>query len=189
MAQKYFLPCIGCEQKILVETTQAGQDVRCNSCKTKQPVGTLREIKALDSADVRNESSNYSRTSTNKMSAANRAIFVIATLCLAIGGIFGAMQTIKSNALLADKPEVKMPEDVRKQYQAMDARRLRVFWERDTHDNLLATWKEHPFLLTQKVAKRARSYSYVGFGIAALGILGIIAALVLPNGRPRQALR
>ena len=67
---RYLLPC-SCGQSIVIDTIQAGQEVRC-SCGQSQLVPTLREIRQLPEAEI--------YASSNDMSAKNHCR--LAELCI-----------------------------------------------------------------------------------------------------------
>jgi len=191
MAQRFLLPCTQCDQKIAVETTQAGQTVRCSGCKTDVKVGTLRDIKALSSADPAGGSSEAGSrgraVEKAKMSTGNRLLFVAGSLLLAIGLVWGVTSTINAMHLSGYKLAEPLSPQKEKQLVAylktVPPADLLKMWDKNVNEDDLAEWVEHPSLRAQRFARQKKVLSWVGFGVAGLGLIGIVASIMGGGGR------
>ncbi|MGI9519697.1 MAG: hypothetical protein ACR2NP_21770 [Pirellulaceae bacterium] len=177
MARRYILGCHSCDHPIIVEITQAGQSINCPECQSSVTVGTLREIKALPEHEESTAESGKSASSSGGMSATNRLIFVIGTLMLVLGSIWGGYTMLKSSRLMQTKPPVEITERMKNQIDDWSPSRILDAWENVSID-AADQWREHPFLRVQRIAHENRLYSWIGFSIAGVGLLTIVSAFV-----------
>ena len=177
MAKRYLLPCKECEAKILIETTQAGQTIQCRSCKAPVTLGTLRDIQALQPDVAASSSSGHVRTGP-KMSVGSRLMFVIGTLLLAAGSFWGGTSYMEYRDVLPNEPETAKTFDaINKVTNRISAKQLFDEWNKmdiTAFDN----WKESDYQNKLKLADAKMKYSFIGFGIAAAGLLAILGAFI-----------
>lgn len=171
MAQRYLLECKECGSKILIETTQAGQTIACRSCKAKITLGTLRDIKALQ-PDVEQVATKEAVKQGPRMSAGSRMAFVIGLILFAAGGIWGGLSYVKYSRLLPPELDFTLPERIVQVVERSSAQEMFNAWNQ-VDITAFDSWTESPYLAQKKIALENRTYAYVGFGIAALGLLAI----------------
>ena len=105
MAQRYKYQCKQCQVTILVETTQAGQQVTCNSCESPQKLGTLREIRALPSEHAAQPvAEKKARPEWNPL---RRGLLAAGLACVVLGGISGGYSWWKYSGLDTSPPDVE----------------------------------------------------------------------------------
>lgn len=187
MAQRYLLPCTNCDQKIAIETTQAGQLIHCSGCKTEIKIGTLREIRALSSADP-DSGSQTVVDRTTKMSVTNRAIFVISAVMTVAGLIWGLMTMLEANRLdrvkIAEALSETRARNLRNSLKLATPSEMMKMWN-DVHEDAVAEWVEHPSLKVKRFAREKRLISWIGFGVAGVGILGGIGSVMFTGSQKR----
>lgn len=193
MARQYLFPCTQCDQKILIETTQAGQLVTCSGCKNQNKVGTLRDIKALATLESQSDANEYRRKST-KMGAVNRLVFVIAVLLIVIGGYWGVSRFIRANelqtkvdALQSRLNENLAPEKVKNNKLLLNQESPKQMLERwaEVDEDQVAEWKEHPIVANRRIAETNRLYAMIGAGLAITGLLGMLGAFTIKGRGPK----
>lgn len=187
MARQYLLPCPECGQKILIETTQAGQLVNCSGCQNQIKVGTLRDIKALATLESQQDSNEYRRKSV-KMGAANRSVFVVAVLLIVFGGYLGVSKFIKANelqgkvdALQSRLTDNLAPEKVKNYKLLLNEETPKQMLERwaDVDEDKVAEWREHPIVANRRIAASDRLYAMIGAGLAITGLLAMLGAFTI----------
>jgi len=193
MARQYLFPCTQCDQKILIETTHAGQLVTCSGCKTPNKVGTLREIKALATLEAQSDSSDYRQKSV-KMGAANRLVFVIAVLLIVVGGYLGISRFIKANELQRKVDAVQSrlnesiaPERIKNNKLLLNQESPKQMLERweEVDEETVSEWREHPVVANRRIAAADRLYAMIGAGLAITGLLGMLGAFTTQSRVPQ----
>lgn len=183
MARRFLLPCGNCDQKIVIETTQAGQMVRCSGCQNQIQVGTLRDIQALSSAEA-DSAGRTVEISSAKMSPVHRAMFVAGVVILAIGAFWGLRSMLRANELAAIPVESRLSEDKIKNLEAILAAeppaRMLDRWS-EVKEAQVAEWVEDPSLKQRRLARSYRLSSWIGFALASLGLGGVATSLLLPT--------
>jgi hypothetical protein len=183
MAQRYLLPCGHCSQKIPVETTQAGQTITCSGCQAEIKLGTLRDIRALAAEDASAETASRDVRSS-RMSLTRRALFVGGILLLVTGLLWG----VRSASRAADQGSKQVPNTLSdEKVKTLEAvlrtespSRMLDRWS-EVKEEAVAEWVEDPSIRARRMARTFRFYSWVGFGLAGLGLLGVVGTLVLPT--------
>ncbi len=178
MARRYILACHSCEHPVVVEITQAGQTIACPECQISITLGTLREIRALPEHEDSQAREKHSARSGKGMSATNRLVFVIGTIMLVLGLLWGGYTALKSSRLMLTKPPVQLSKATQQQINDLSPAKMLEAWENVSIDGA-DQWREHPFLKIQRIARENRVYSWIGFSIAGLGLLAIVAAFIL----------
>jgi hypothetical protein len=162
---RYLLPC-RCGRKITVETSQAGQQIRCQ-CGVNQEVPTLRKISALESVEPESDSSNATTWGTKqKIVLLAAAVLVIALALMAL--------------LVIERPTLPSPPDP----QTLRPLESLKLWEQ-----LLAgpdISRLPPQLMYR--AEIAGWWRWVALdgALAMAGLISIAVALLLPTGASRQ---
>ena len=106
---RYLLPC-SCGQSIVIDTIQAGQEVRC-SCGQSQLVPTLREIRQLPEAEPE---VTQLRLVKEPWSANRTIVFAIGLVVIALGMVGVTICQLKISAIsarLPSKAEMKAYEE------------------------------------------------------------------------------
>ncbi len=180
MAQRYLLPCDNCDQKIAIVTTQAGQTVRCSGCKQQVKVGTLRDVKALASADL-SQGERREKAPKKVMGVGARLVFVASALLLVSGAIWGVSSLIKAKELETKNYKLGLSDseinNLRNSLKAAKPMDMMRTWLKVDEESV-AEWVEHPSIKNRKQTNERRLYSYIGFGIAGLGLLGIFGSTI-----------
>ena len=178
MARRYQLPCEKCQTRILIETTQAGQSVSCPGCQEQIQIGTLREIRALEADSPTLAEQAVAAKSRSKMSPGSRLMFVMGTLLFFVAGIWGLLAMLNANRLAVEKPGTRIDERAIKAVNLAPPATMLELWEEVT-DDALAEWREHPYHVSNRLSQENRTYSYIGFGLAGIGLLAMVGAFAL----------
>ncbi len=183
MARRYLLQCGNCDQKIPVQTTQAGQTIVCSGCKTEVKIGTLRDIQALAAAETDSTSRTVVRKST-KMSGTSRVVFVGSFILVAIALVWGLMSMTKTSDLVKIPLEARLSEEKVKRLEAalesVSPLAMSKRWN-EVDDEAVAEWVEDPSLIIQRKIKKYRMFCWIAVGLVGAGVLGITASLLLPK--------
>lgn len=188
MSQRHLLTCPKCQNRIPVETAQAGRSIRCIHCGESTRLGTLREIRALPTEFEENASRSISKTEKIAWSPRRRAVFTLGLLLLTAGGIAGGYAFFRASAIDTTRPEKAISSDMLAKIDKMDYRQIWTAW--DSLDvTKLQEWREPVFLKNKREANLLGIVSIVGLSFAGVGLAGLIWASVAKNEVPKRPLR
>ncbi len=187
MAQRYIFKCKQCDVTILVESTQAGQSIKCTSCESTQKLGTLREIKALPPEAGQTVAAVRPAT---LWSPQRRGLFVFGGVALVLGALVGGYSTWKYSQFPTQAPNTQLSDVVRQQIENLSPAEMLSEWDRNAKPGAVDNWAEPEYLKTRKTAQRFKVYSTTGWVVAGIGLIMLLASLLMKNvGRPHAAVK
>ena len=126
------------------------------------------------------------------MSAASRAIFVIAVVVAVIGFIWGLMSVTKANDLSSLPLQTQLSEEkVRRLETILESVPPSEMLERwsEVRVETVAEWVEDPSLKIKRDIKKYGLFAWIGFGLTGMGVLGIASSLLLPGSGREESTR
>ena len=123
------------------------------------------------------------------MSMTNRAIFVSSLVLVLIGAIWGVGCLTEVNELSALPINVATSDEKMKRLESIIAAtppaEMLDRWN-EVKVEEVAEWVEDPSLKIKRDIQKYKVLTWSGFGVAGLGVVGIVLAFLLPNSRPAR---
>ncbi len=173
MAQRYLLECKQCGRRTPIVESQAGQVIICNGCGSTQKLGTLREIRAMQSEGKPVPSASgtsglaVSRR-TVQWTPIGRALFAFGTLGLVAGTLLASYKFLQAGSLKTGRPVAEINPQKRKQIESAPPEVMVTLWDR-VNARALETWEAHPYLLQREAARRLIVIAVAGIVVAVIG--------------------
>ncbi len=180
MTQRYILVCSSCENRIPVEISQAGRTINCVRCGRSIKLGTLRDIRALESASI--PASEEIKRPAVSWSPARRAAFAVGFVFLVICGIFGSYSLWKSAQIKTDRPVTRANDAFLQRVAAFSPTTMLSNWEK-IDVSTVEVWVEHQYLRDRREAAILQIWGWVGMICAGLGAAAIALSFMTGNRR------
>lgn len=172
---KYRLPCQRCGRALLIDVSQAGQQVGCD-CGEALEVPSLRAIRALEPA------AEVQATSRRRSWDRGRGLLFAAGVVLAVLGslIAGAAAT---GWLASSPPLSPTPQDIEAAVAVVDGLTAPQAWDlwSEMRSQGLGQYMEPPQSVYQAYLRHVRLVFLVGAVLLAAGIGAAATSLVLPG--------
>ena len=151
---------------------QCGESIR---------LGTLREIRALPSEfeEAASHSQNAFTSGKNNWSPRRRAVFAAGILLLVAGGLVGGYAWKRASSIDTTRPETAIPSEKLAEIDRMTYQQIWETWE-NLDVSKLTDYIEPEFQKNKREATLMGIVRFVGFGLAGIGVAGLVWAL-LPN--------
>jgi hypothetical protein len=162
---KYLLPC-SCGEKIAIESSQAGQAIRCSCGKTLE-APTMQGIRRLEqSADIVDESAVSS-----SIGGVTVGIALLGLIILSVGGGIAGWNYTRRPVMI--DVDYMSPWDTW------------LMWQSLREGVRMQEYSDSPYL---QAKKEHTQYMTVGFVIIGVGIVTLVGALAiaLVNGRSKR---
>ena len=184
MSQKYLFPCPACDQKIPIDTAQAGQTSTCPSCSAAVTLPSFREIRQLPPS----EEKEAKRRDTG-WRPVQGVIFAIGAIVLIVSAALGAYIHLFLSHL--DTTEKKW-DDVDKALSIIDSLPPEVAyeqWKLLTQEGIGAR-NPPAFVRNRELMQYWRPREIVAWIVAGAGLLCAIVSVfigpLLPAGSGRR---
>ncbi len=179
MTQRYLLNCPKCNTAVEVDSTQSGQQISCVDCTELITLPSLREIRKLPAVEQKQVKP---KASSSQWSPLKRGLFVIGVALLAVCTALGAYTFLSANETYKERerPEIKLEPRVVSTIDRLNPSQLLENWNQLKEDDV-AEWREHDYLKTRKKWNENRLVAFIWFGLASVGFLLMILAIVLKN--------
>lgn len=182
MAQRYLLECKHCGRRWPILESQAGQTVACEGCGTTQKLGTLREIRAMQSDYQPTESTAVGVRKSASWSPVSRGMFVLGSLALVIGTLIAGYQLIQASGLDTERPVEEINPEKRKQIEMIPPAVMVNWWDR-INESALETWVPHRYLQERSLARKYVAIAVIGGAVAAVGAALLFGSFLLRRDR------
>lgn len=162
--------CDSCQNRIPVETSQAGRTIKCLRCGEKIKLGTLRDIRGLEQDSV--PESKELKQKAVPWSHGRRVTFGVGVIMLVFFGFIGSFSMLKSATILTIRPSSQTTEEFKKRVAADSPSKMLANWEKVDISGIDA-WIEHPYLKNRKEVRILRIWGWGGIIGAAIGACAI----------------
>jgi hypothetical protein len=186
MAQRYLFECKQCGRRTPISEAQAGQVIVCNSCGDSQKLGTLREIRALQTETAARASGEPQARRAAQWSPLGRALFAMGSFALIAGVAIAGYQILQASSLDTERPEARLEARRADWLRGLSPAGVLREWERRSDPALVETWSPHPYLQARRIARRHYATAIIG-GVMALAGAGMLFGSFLSRksaGRP-----
>jgi hypothetical protein len=179
MTTAYLLPC-ACGEKLRIDASQAGLDVRCR-CGKDVKAPTLRGLSQLERVE------EDAATKPPQQWGTRQRLVLIGSLIVSCGlGVAGWYWYNTPPSELRVSIDSRLPKQLAEQIGAMSAEELIETWNKVAKEELDRT---EPAELANyhRFVEHQQRRMYIGLGIAAIGGLVQASSLVVGKSKPKPA--
>lgn len=172
---KYRLPCQRCGQTLLIDVSQAGQQVACG-CGAALEVPSLRAIRALEpAAEVQAKSRRQS------WDRGRGLLFAAGVVLAVLGGLVAGATA--AGWLASAPPPSPSPKDIEAAVAVVDGLSAPQTWDlwAEMRSQGLGQYMEPPQSVYQAYLRHVRMVFLVGAVLLAAGIGAIATSILLPG--------
>ena len=181
MAARYAYECPECNSAIELSTTQAGQELQCDSCNANVVAPKLGVIKSLQRVDGGGVPSKKTPKSAKTGSPLKRWLFTGGLLLAVLGGIAGAAAQYRANQF---KVEVNIEDIVKSEHKAIDempATEIYNLLTMATEDDFRLDYTEVGYRTLNIKNGIIQKVAWVCFGIAGFGLLLLLGSFLVKS--------
>lgn len=178
MTQQYILVCSSCENRISIEISQAGRTIQCVRCNGSIKIGTLRDIRALESTSI--SAPEEIKSQPVSWSPTNRALFVLGLVLLVVCGISGVYSLWKSGSINTERPNTQVTESFKQRVEAFSPTAMMSNWEKIDVSGI-EVWAEPAYLKNRQNFRIQQMWGWGGLICAGIGVCLITLAFLMRN--------
>ena len=169
MATRHQFPCPLCDEPVNVESTQAGQLIKCRSCKESIKVPKLRDLRG---APVEEPEAQPTRSvaKSSQWTGAQRWTFVGGLLVAAIAGVVGALFHFNAASLVTEIEPYFLEPRMERRFENLSPVELIRAWDEMT-SVAPGNWVEDEVYVNERRAEMLRLFRNVLWGIAGAGVI------------------
>ena len=172
----YLLPCPQCERKLSVDTSQAGEQLRC-ACGASVEVPSMRQIRALEPSDP-----DPGAERTSRWDPRRGIVFAVGAV-ITFGGLVVVIFTGlgQLNAMPGERPR----ENLGPLFERIDAMEPAEALETWTfvREEGLGPYQMSGYAKVREVERQLGRIMLIGLGAALIGALVTISAWWLPKSK------
>ena len=179
MAARYAYECPECNSAIELSTTQAGQELQCDSCNANVVAPKLGVIKSLQRVDGGGVPSKKTPKSAKTGSPLKRWLFTGGLLLAVLGGIAGAAAQYRANQFYAP---VDIEAAIDAEFKTIDqapATEIYGALVGSTAEDFTLEYSEAPYRTLNIKNKIIQWVAWSCFGVAGFGVLLLLSSFLL----------
>ena len=182
MAARYAYECPQCHSTIELSTTQAGQELKCQSCSaeiTAPKLGVIKSLPPVGSAPIK----TASKGGTSKAgSPLGSWLFAGGLLLAVVAGIAGAAAQYRANQFYVK--EVDIEEVIERENEKIDQAlesEIYALVASSTDESFRLEYSEAAYRTASIKRGIIQNVAWAAFGVAGIGCLMLLSSLLLKN--------